>query len=222
MNKATLRTIPLKVLLASVLFTGGFNQALFGDNLDKIINKMQKKYRSTKTIKIKFTEIDRFQLTGTETSVRGMLEMEGKNRFRLESEDQTLVSDGTTFWRYNKLENQVLIDDAKNDDQEAMLNNLLYEIKDHYLSYLIDETNDGQSKIYEIKLTPKPSEQSFFTSIRFWVRDNSWEISRVIYTDYNENETEFLIERMEFNPEIESSAFTFHLPEGTQVIDLRF
>lgn len=222
MSRAILRTMPFKILLTGVLFAWGLNQPLFGENVDKIISNMQKKYRSTKTIKIQFTEIARFPLTGTETRVQGVLEMEGKNKFRLESEDQTLVSDGATYWRYNKLENQVLIDDAKNDDQEAMLNNLLYEIKDHYFAFLIDETKDNQSKIFEIKLTPKPSEQSFFTSIRFWVRDNSWELSRVIYTDYNENETEFLIEKMEFNPDIETSVFTFHPPEGIQVIDLRF
>ncbi len=189
--------------------------------IDNIIKKMQKKYRSAKTVRIEFTEKSRFSLTGTENQISGQLQMEGKERFRLESEDQVLVNDGVTFWRYNKLDSQVLIDNSKKEDQEVMLNDFLYNLKDRYYSQILGESNESGKKVYNIKLTPKEDQQSYFTSIKMWVEDDNWTIKRLIYTDYNENETEYIIEKMDFNPVLQRSTFTFTPPEGIDVVDLR-
>ena len=203
----------------SVLFVPGMLSAV---NVNKILKQMQKKYRSTKSIRIDFKEISRFQLTGTQSEIFGTLLMEGKNRFRLETEDQVLVNDGKTLWRFNKLENQVLIDYAKTEQQDVLLNDFLYNLQDRYYGELIREIKDKKTKRYILKLVPKPSEQSFFTAIKLWVKDKTWEIERVIYTDYNNNETEFVVESIEFNPHFTAETFTFTPPDGTQVIDLRF
>ncbi len=191
-------------------------------NVNKILKEMQKTYRSAQKISIDFKEVARFELTGTQSEVSGTLLMEGKTRFRLETEDQVLVNDGKTLWRYNKIDNQVLIDYAKTEQQDVLLNDLLYNLQEHYYGELIQEYKDKKPKRYLIKLVPKPSEQSFIKSIKFWVKDKSWEIERVIYTDYNNNETELQIEKIDFNPPISDNTFTFVPPDGTQVVDLRF
>jgi outer membrane lipoprotein-sorting protein len=115
----------------------------------------------------------------------------------------------------------VLVDYAKKDEQEVLLNNFLYEIKDHYFAQIVEETKEKGAKIYVLRLTPKPAEQSIFTSIKVWIKDKSWEIERLVYTDYNDNETEYQIDRIDFNPDLAESTFTFSPPEGIQVIDLR-
>ncbi len=211
-----------KYLLKAFVILLTLNAALFAAKVDKIISNVQKKYQSTKTIRIDFKETSRFSLTGTETQIDATLLMEGKDKFRLESEDQVLVNNGETFWRYNKLDSQVLVDYAKKNDQEVMLNEFLFELKDHYYGQVIDEIKEEKSKKYLIKLTPKPTEQSFFTTVKIWVQDKTWEIDRLVYIDYNDNETEYVIERTAFNPELNETAFTFTPPEGIQVIDLRF
>lgn len=189
--------------------------------IDNIIKNMQKKYRSAKTLRIEFVEKSRFSLTGTENQIDGQLQMEGKERFRLESEDQVLVNDGETFWRFNKLDNQVLIDYAKKDDQEVMLNDFLYNLKDRYYSQILGEEKVSGKKIYNLKLTPKEDQQSYFTSIKMWVEDKTWAIQRIVYIDYNDNETEYIIEKMDFNPVLQQSTFKFTPPEGIDVVDLR-
>lgn len=218
MSKKTRMKTLMTVFLAAIFPLA----SAFGADADDIIGKVQKKYQSTKSIRIHFKEISRFKLTGTVNEVDAVLQMQGKERFRMESEDQVLVNDGNTFWRFNKLDNQVLVDYAKKDDQEVLLNNFLYEVKDHYFAQILAETKAaGGGNAYVLKLTPKPSEQSVFTSIKVWVKDKSWEIERLIYTDYNDNETEYEIAKIEFNPDLGDATFTFTPPEGIQVIDLR-
>jgi outer membrane lipoprotein-sorting protein len=191
-------------------------------DVNKVVKKMREKYKNAKTLLIDFKEISRFSLTGTETEVSASLYIENMNQFRLESEDQILVSNGETFWRYNKIENQVLIDYAKKGDQEILVNDILSEKTETYYTQLIREYKEDGTKLYVIKLTPKPDSDSFFQDIKVWVEDKSWEINKIIYTDYNENETEFQIEKIELNKELSMTTFTFEAPEGSEVVDVRF
>lgn len=188
----------------------------------KILKKIQKQYRDTKTVQLTFTEIARFSLTGVENETHSTLIMEGRDKFRYESDGQVLVNNGSTMWKFDKINDQVLIDHAKKTEEDIVLNNLLYHMEDYYFGQILEENKVDGDKIFVIRLTPKPSEQSFFTSIKLWVTDKTWEIGRMIYTDYNDNETEFVIEDLKFNPPLTSSVFDFTPPDGTQVVDLRF
>lgn len=189
---------------------------------DKVIKEVQKKYQKSKSLEIHFKEISRFKLTGTTSENFGVFIIRGKDNFRLDSETQTIASDGTTFWRYNKIEDQVLIDHAKKENQEVLLNNFLYDLQENYYSQLIEEYKERGKKYHVVKLIPKPSNQSFFTSIKLWVEDKSWEINRVIYTDYNDNETEYLIEKIVFDKQFSDTLFTFSPKEGSEVVDVRY
>lgn len=214
--------INFKYLTSTLLLMLLTVSALYAGKVDKIINKVQDKYRSTKTVRIEFKEKSHFKLTDTMTEIAGVLQMSGKDKYRLDSEDQVLVSNGETLWRYNKLDSQVLVDHAKKTEEDVMLNNFLYEIKDHYFGQLLEEKKVGGVKKYAIKLTPKPSEQSFFSSIKMLVKDKTWEVEEIVYVDYNGNETTYVISQIVFNPNLNTSIFTFTPPEGIQVVDLRF
>ncbi|RMF60097.1 MAG: outer membrane lipoprotein carrier protein LolA [Calditrichaeota bacterium] len=195
---------------------------LYGAKVNKILKAMQKKYRSTSSLRIDFKEKAVFKLTGTESVVSGSLVMKGKNKFRLETEDQLIVNNGETVWRYNKLDNQVLVDYAKPDQQDVVWNTFLYELEEHYYGEIIEEITSTKPKTYVINLVPKPNEQSFFTNIKVWVKDKSWIIERIKYVDYNNNETELEVEKIELNPRLSDETFSFTPPEGIQVVDLRF
>jgi outer membrane lipoprotein-sorting protein len=161
-------------------------------------------------------------LTNTTSEIFGTFVIKGKDQYRLNSETQIIVTDGETFWRYNKIENQVLIDNAKKENQEVLLNNFLYDLQKNYFSQIVDEFKEDGTKIFVLKLTPKPSNESFFTSIKFWVENKSWKIRRVIYTDYNENETEYEIEKIFFDKQFPDSFFTFNPIKGSEVVDVRY
>ena len=210
-----------KMLLFSVLGLMVVSQVAVAENVDDVIKKVQKKYRSAKNIHIEFTEKVRFSLTGTEVEVPAVLQMEGQDKFRLESEDQLVVNNGETFWRFNKLDSQVLVDYAKKSDQDVMLNTFLNDFRDQYYAQLLEEMKIEGVNHYVIRLTPKPNENSIFTSVKIWVKDKDWEIDRLIYEDYNTNETEYVISKTNFDPKFQETLFSFNPPEGIEVIDLR-
>jgi outer membrane lipoprotein-sorting protein len=192
------------------------------ESVEKIIKDVQKKYEKIEVLQVDFRQVNRFKLTGIENEIFGSIWISQKNKFRLETEDQIMASDGESFWRFNKLENQVLIDHAKKSQQDIFLNNFLYQISDYYYGQIVSEQKHGKSKIFEIKLTPKNTDDSFFNFIKVWLMDKSWELEKVVYVDFNDNEVEYQIEKLDQNPDVSLDAFSFEIPKGTEVVDLRF
>ena len=191
-------------------------------NVKKIIAKIQNKYKNISTLEIHFKQKTVFELTKMESEVFGTLLLDRKNdRYRLETEDQLIVDNGKTFWRYNKLENQVLIDYAKKSEEDVLLSDFLFDIQKKYFAELVSEEKTGKQKQFVIKLTPKNTEESYFKAIKFWVLDKTWEIQRVVYIDINDNETEFEITQLKINVPIPENAFTFKPPQGVDIVDLR-
>ncbi|RMG68945.1 MAG: outer membrane lipoprotein carrier protein LolA [Calditrichaeota bacterium] len=185
-----------------------------------ILKQVQKKYRNLKSVEIEFKEVNRFKLTNTESEIYGRLLLTRDNRFRFETEDQLIVSDGKSYWRYNKLDNQVLVDYAKKGEEQVLLTHFFSNISDNYYAELIDQVKEGGKKQYVVKLIPK-DENSFFNYIKVWVVDKKWDATRVVYVDYNDNETEYQIEKIQLNPSLSEATFSFNPPEGTEVVDLR-
>ncbi|GAB4375259.1 MAG: hypothetical protein Kow0042_20540 [Calditrichia bacterium] len=195
--------------------------SLAATDVKKIIKNVQKKYQDVESIYVDFKQVNRFKITGVTNEIYGTLWLAPDNKFRLETEDQTIVSDGQTFWRFNKMENQVLVDYAKKSEQDIFLSNFLFSINDQYYSQIISESKESGSKIYEVKLTPKNQDESFFNYIKVWLEDKSWKIRKVQYVDYNENEFEYLIEKMKLDEPVSETKFVFTPAEGVEVIDLR-
>jgi chaperone LolA len=208
------------IILVSLLVFN--NIALASEDVGKIIKKVQAKYKKVDLLHADFKQVNRFQLTNIQTEVFGSIWISKDNQFRFETEDQTIVSNGEKFWRYNKLEEQVLIDHAKKTKQDVFLNNFLFNISDHYTGQLVSEGKSKNKRLYEIRLTPKTPDDSFFRFIKVWIYDGSWELEKVIYTDFNDNEVEYQIEMIDLNPAVSEKIFDFNPPEGAEVVDLRF
>ena len=209
-----------KYIILSIIVLYAIVQA--ESNVEKIIKQVQKKYRDINVVYVDFKQVNRFKLTGIQNEVFGTLWISQDNKFRFETEDQVMVSNGDKFWRYNKLENQVIIDYAKKSQNDVFLNNFLFNISDHYLSQIVNEETVNKQKIYEIRLTPKNPDDSYFKYIKVWLVDKSWDLKKVVYVDFNENEVEYDIEKIDFNPKVSQNIFDFQTPEGVEVVDLRF
>lgn len=207
-----------KYIILLLLVAGAL---LAASKVDKVIQNIQKKFKSVKTLRVDFKQVNEFKLTGIKNEIFGTLYMAQDNKFRLETEDQVLVSDGKTFWRYNKLDNQVLIDFAKTDQQGIFLRDFLFKIGDLYYSQIVEEKKEGRQKTIVLKLTPKNPDDSFFQYVKVWLTEKDWEIKRVVYVDYNENESVYEIEKMVLNPKLPPDLFQFQPPEGVDVVDLR-
>lgn len=153
-------------------------------------------------------------VSGGKTNFSGKVFFKKGNMFRVEYNNFTLVSDGSTTWNYNKKENKVVIDqfDSSNPlSVDAIINE--YPSK----SNVSTSTENGKSVI---TLTPKKDSDLNFNQVKLWVNNNNL-VDKVSVTQHSGNAVNIEISNYKVNQKIADSQFSFNPPEGAKVIDLR-
>lgn len=203
-----------------ILLTVCFIPSRAEDSALEIVAKVQKKFDEMKDATITFSQKVKFQLSKAEFSSRGVLYSKKMNRYRVETEDRTFVTDGKTVWSYSPVNNQVLIDTYKEDKRTFSPEKFLVNVpKDFFATILGREKLEGRNVVV-LKLTPK-EDKSMMKSLKLWVDTRQWHVWKVELVDVNENTTTYTVHDIRINTGLQDSAFAFIAPPGAEVVDLR-
>lgn len=185
-----------------------------------MLEKMKKVYDSITDAQIKFSQKTSFEMSKMEQTVSGTLFLKKSNKYRLETNEQTVVTNGETVWSYTAFNKQVLIDNFKLDENAITPEKILTGAPIDYISTLLGKDKIGKTEVVALKLTPK-NEQSLVKTMRLWVDNSTWLIKKASIADVNGRQTEYLVTDVRINMGIQDSRFVFEVPEGVEVVDLR-
>jgi chaperone LolA len=185
----------------------------------EIIENVQERYDDLKDVTISFQQSVRFRVSRVEQSVQGSLYFKKPNKYRIETDERTVVTDGKTSWSYNQKNRQVVIDTYKPDAHGLSPERLLLQYPKEYYSTLVGEEQVGKLKCHVLKLTPK-EDNSFATALKIWV-SKDWYIRKVEVTDINGAVTTYVINALSVDQKLPDSRFEFQIPDKSEIIDLR-
>jgi len=191
----------------------------FSIDAREIIENVQEQYDDLKDVTITFRQTVRFKVSRAEQATSGTLYFKKPNKYRIETEDRTIVTDGKTSWSYNQKNRQVLIDTYKPEAHALSPERLLLQYPKDFYSTLVGEEQLGKLRCHVLKLTPK-EDNSFATALKIWV-SKDWYIRKVEVTDINGAVTTYLIESLVADQKLADGRFEFEAPEKAEVIDLR-
>ncbi len=212
---AGVRLIVEGLLLGVVFFGSGTAQTA-----QDILEKMKEKYDTIRDAELKFSQKTKFEMSGNEQSVSGTLLIKKGNKYRVELENSTVVTDGVTVWSYSAVNKQVLIDKFKIDERSLTPERILTSApKDFYATVLASE-KIGKTETRLLKLVPKDSE-SMVRTMKIWVDESTWLMKKVEVVDINGNETVYTVLSVTVNPGLADSRFTYQIPKGVEAVDLR-
>ncbi len=204
----------LGILLVFVTF-------VFGIDVKNIIKKVQKKYSDIENFKANFQKVETFRLTGSKGVTQGTLYVKGGKKYRCETENQLIISDGKTVWTFNRINNQVLIDKVRKNSGVLLPRDILFKYpKTHYATLLGQEKINGE-KVYIVKLDPKEDVHGYFSSVKIWVQDHSWHIIKIEITDLNGNKSIFNLSKIDLKSKLSDDLFRFKPSPGMNVVDMR-
>ena len=146
--------------------------------------------------------------------------MKKPNKYRIESEHQTLVTDGATVWAYSPVNNQVVVDKHKENRNSISPEQFVLNLPANYYTTILASEKGKEATQLTLKLVPK-DDRSFVRSVKVWVEDGNWTIRKVSITDVNDTETTYTIKDLKLNTNVNDKLFTFNPPSGTEVVDLR-
>ncbi|HCV42091.1 MAG TPA: hypothetical protein DGH68_01310 [Bacteroidetes bacterium] len=190
------------------------------ETAQEVLEKTKNMYDSISDAQIKFSQKTKFELSKIEQNVSGTLYLKKANKYRLETEGQTVVTDGETVWSYTVTNKQVLVDHFKVDENTITPERILTAAPNDYISTLLGKDKIGKTEVVALKLTPK-GEQSLVKSMKLWIDNSTWLIRKALITDVNGKQTEYLVTEAKTNMGIQDSRFVFQVPEGVEVVDLR-
>jgi len=186
----------------------------------QVLANVQESYAKVNDASAEFKESVSLRYAGIEQSYSGTVMMKRGNKYRIESQEQTIVTDGKTVWAYSPVNRQVVIDYYKETPASFSPEQFLLGLPKNFRATLVDE-NPGPSAAYVLKLTPKEGASKFVQSLKIWVDDADWTVRRLEYIDLNQTRTTYSLSGIKFNEGIPDERFTFTIPEHTGVVDVR-
>ncbi len=187
----------------------------------EVLEKVEEMYATVNDASAEFTQTVSFKYAKVEQSFSGTVSMKKKNKYRVESQQQTLVTDGATVWAYSPVNNQVLIDTYRESPNTFSPEKFLVGLPKNFRAALVDDNTPEGHAATVLKLLPKSDVSKFVKSMKVWINDNDWSVRRVEYIDMNETRTVYSLKSITFNSGISDERFTFKVPEKAEIVDLR-
>ena len=195
--------------LLTVAFTG---QARAQD-ADAVLDRLRERFETTDALRARFS-----QTVGAQTTA-GTVVLSG-DRYRIETPQQTLVTDGETAWAYTARDNQVLVNDVLEDETAFSPTAFFTRYPDRYdVTLRGSESLDGVR--HDVLRLRPTTDEAFVEEVTLWVRQRDALPTRIRVVDRNGTELLFELDDVEVNPPLAADTFRFTPRPGTEVVDLR-
>jgi len=219
MRYSTTHSARVLAVAAAALLASGARSGP-GDDPQEILREVRKTYDGIRDAEIRFTERTRFPQSTLEQRSAGTLYLKKEHKYRVETDDQTVVTDGATVWSYSRVNNQVLIDTFKGGDNAFAPEKILSGGGTDYAATVLGREKAGGADCVLLKLVPK-SESSLVRTLHLWVDRNERLVRQAVITDVNGKETTYTVADIKLNPGLSDSRFVLEIPAGAEVVDMR-
>lgn len=189
----------------------------FPQDAQEIIKNVQSKYNSISDATANYSQSVKYS-SGKSASSSGVIYIQKEDKYRIETKNDIIVTDGVTSWAYSKKKNQVIIDNYKSDGNTFSPNKFLFNYPVNFYSDLEGSETVSGSDCYILKLTPR--NKGSIKEAKIYVDKSSYLIRKITIST-SESVTTYTLKKINLDSGVSSSKFTFTPPDGVEVIDLR-
>ena len=205
----------VKILVPFILLFSvsvGPAEAITGEEIvTKVVNKIKK----ARDLSVSFEKSFYWKLAGETQRLKGQFYLKKPRKLRLETEEQTVVTDGDTVWTFVPENNQVIV--SSWEQWQDPLTQLL-KYTESYESTYVGMEKVQKSKCYLVQLLPE-REGEEIVQIKLWVDRKKWLPRKLEYLDLNGNITSYLLS-IKVNLDFKDSLFEFTSPKGVEKVDI--
>ena len=186
------------------------------DKANDILKQLSEKTRSYETMDVDFD----FNFVNLSQDIneaqKGNIKIH-KNKFRLNLNQQLIISDDSTQWIFLKESNELQIMEYDSEDDMLSPNKLFTIYEKGYKSNYVETTESN----HVIDLFPIESNE--FKNIQIQVDINKIQLKKIILFDKNGGSFSYVITRFETNNDLASELFKFNVEDynDVEIIDLR-
>ncbi len=186
---------------------------------EQLAAQLAERYESIDAMQTRFVQTATSSFMDSDERYSGMLVFTNL-AYRITTSNQTIVTDGVTTWVYNSSERQVLVNDYVEDESAFSLTSFLTSFSESYRSTLVGSESLNGVAHQRLDLAPVDDFASF-RSVSLWIRSSDMLVTRLVVLDLNDVTMTFELSDLVVNPRLPDDLFSFEVPEGIEVIDLR-
>jgi len=213
--------VAILILVATLLTLTGAEILFAGDQkAEEIIAEAKQKYDRLKSLKAQFTQEFQWKLAENVHHQQGTIWLKGKDKFKIETQDQVVVSDGVTVWTYSVANKQVIIDTIDKSADITLPKDLLLSYSKSYIPKYLSIEKIGNADCHVVELT-SDVEDLFIRYMKIWINTETFIPAKIQQTDLNENINTYLLSGIEIDIPMSDDLFQHQSQSDVEVIDMR-
>lgn len=203
------------VLLVVVLAPGKARAC----DADSVLDAFEQKIKSHQTLRLDFHKEAHSLLFGERPAQDGRVWLGPPHRYRVESEDQTVVRGDDTLWTYSKSTNQVTLRHGDLDELEFGPVGFFGSLRTDFFAVDCVPTTRNKTKAWKIRLAAK-TETAAIQRLTLWIDAKTHLPLASDYVDYNEETTQLIFSDYRLDHPKDQNRFVFVAPEGAERVVL--
>jgi chaperone LolA len=190
------------------------------EKADDIVAKIRQTYEKLESLKGDFEQQYTWSLAGETQTLNGTLYLKKGDRYRVETPNQLIVTDGKTVWTYSQDKKQVIVDHLEKSKDNPLPRDLMLKYTREFKPKLLRSEKIGASDCYVLMLTPR-DENAFVQTVTAWVDKSTWLALRIEQVDINDNKTVYLLKNAQRNAPLADDLFSLKIPADAEIVDMR-
>ncbi len=186
---------------------------------EELALQVENKYRSFESLSMDFVKVVRSEIFETENATEGKMLFENPDKFKIETEDEAIISDGKFVWSYSAENKQVIKNRADRSQDFFKPYQYLSDFRSRYVPQLSGEERIDRTECFQLLLSAK-TKDAFIRKMMVWVDKKSLLAKRLEYEDSNDNHVTLTFRHIKINRKIKDSEFTYQTPPGVEEVDL--
>ncbi len=183
-----------------------------------VLSLVKKKYSGAVTFQAKFEQSIYWNVREKTSRLRGTITVAPRNRFRIETENETYVGDGKTLLQYNRSLNQLIIRDFEDLSPSMYPSRLL---STYLTDYSFKEKERKNGTVTLIWNGDSSSVSRDYRTITVDVRESDGMVLSLVLTDRENNVHTYRFKKIDFGISPSPEFFTFNPPSDATIIDKR-
>ncbi|MGH7600789.1 MAG: LolA family protein [bacterium] len=208
----------VSILFAFLLFSVTIVAAQ--EKAEDIVNKIRQTYEKLESLKGDFEQEFTWALAGETQTLNGTLYLKKGDRYRVETPNQMIITDGKTVWTYSLDKNQVFVDNLEKSKDNPLPRDLIIKYTHEFKPKLLRSEKLGAVDCYVLALTPR-DDNSFIRSVTVWIDKSTWLAARIEQVDINDNKTAYVLKNAQRNVPLADALFTLSIPAEAEIVDMR-
>jgi len=185
----------------------------------EVLQKSEELYKRAGNFSAKFTQVVSAGDFFDDERTKGILLMQYPDKFKLETPEQVITSDGDSLWSYSVDNNQVTIDPVSRIEGLVTPADYLFEFRKNYNVVNDSVALTDSAGVFRLPLTAKRDDQ-YVRALQLFVDSKGFAVIQVIYDDINGNRITIRFHDLNTDLKIDPGSFRFKTPKGVEEVRL--